>query len=787
METDTILKLLVIDDDDVDRMQLKRALAASEFKYSLSESPLLDNLDSIDSLNTFDCIFLDYLLPGDNGLTVVKKMRKNRIKTPVVIITSQGNESIAVELMKAGASDYLVKNDINGRSLEKVLRNVLAIGKMIREREEAEQALRISESRLAQAQRIAKIGNWEFTADTNSFYFSEEAYRTMDIPPGTNITVESFVSRLHPEDRAWALEAWREVLQGRVLNIDFRVLSPNGIKYTNSQGYAITDNTGKVEKIVGTLQDITERKLADEEISKARELAENSIKVREVFLANMSHEIRTPMNAILGFTELLYETHLNAEQRRYIDAIHFSGENLLVVINDILDLSKIRSGKLSIDKCDFDLHGLVTKVISVMSAKAREKGIHLSQLIDRNIPRTIIGDPVRLNQILTNLIANAIKFTQKGSVTLTVTSNTSENQNILIEFNVIDTGIGIPEEMQSAIFDNFVQASNDTTRRYGGTGLGLTIVKSLVELQHGEISLTSHPGIGSNFLVKLPFEQARAANAATPPQTLPQHESLEKLSGISVLVAEDNNVNQLLIRKVLEKVGCKIDITSGGVEALERLATNQYDIVLMDIQMPGMDGYEATRRIRNELPKPLCEIPIIAMTAHAFGSDVTRCLAAGMNDYISKPFKASDLYTRILKNVSDKKDVKDAKQIHLTPPVAPGQIDLSTFRELGRNDATFINELAITYDKQTPAFIEQLKTYTKSQNYEAINALCHQIKSSYGILKMPQLDKTLQELSTVLNSGNPPAMIKVTSLVETIIPLIASMNDQVQRGLKRTG
>lgn len=780
-----MLNLVVIDDDDVDRMQLKEALATSEYAHLLSEFSRVRDIPGLESLNAYDCIFMDYLLPGENGLSLVKKIRGKGINTPVVIITSQGNESIAVELMKAGASDYLVKNDINGRSLAKVLNNVMAIRRVTEERQQTEQALRISESRLSEAQRITKIGSWEFTAATNSFYFSDQAYKISGIQNGTPVTVELFLSQLHPEDREPTLEAWRSALTGEPLNIEFRIVTSEGLKYANSQCYVVNDNTGKLERVVGTLQDITDRKLADQEILKAREIADNSIKVREVFLANMSHEIRTPMNAILGFTELLYETTLSGEQRRYIDAIHFSGENLLVVINDILDLSKIRSGKLSIEKYDFDLYSLAANVIAVMSAKAREKSLQLTYKIDQNVPRTVKGDPVRLNQVLTNLISNAIKFTQKGSVTLAISSMPSGNQNVLIEFNVTDTGIGIPEKMYAAIFDSFVQASDDTTRKYGGTGLGLTIVKSLVELQDGEISLTSQPGSGSSFLVKIPFEHAGQVEESAHSPSLPQNEAREILKGTAVLVAEDNNVNQLLIRKVLEKVGCNVQIASGGTEALDAMAANHYDIVLMDIQMPGMDGYETTRKIRNELPKPLSEIPVIAMTAHAFGSDVTRCLAAGMNDHISKPFKAPDLYAAMIKYLSPK---KDGKLVRLAPPATTRRIDLSLFEELGRNDSEFIDELAGVYNKQTPVFISNLKSHVKTKNYEAIKALCHQIKSSYGILKVPELDKALQELSAELQeSRSPDTFIKISNLVETIVSLISEMNDQIQQGLKNTG
>lgn len=779
------LKLLVIDDDDIDRMQLKRALATSGFKYEIQEYSVIDNNADFNSFRNFDCIFLDYLLPGDNGLLLIKKIRDLGVKTPVVIITSQGNESIAVELMKAGASDYVVKNDINSQSLSKLLRNVLAMRTVVEEREMAEQALRTSESRLAEAQSIAKIGNWEFDVDANSFYCSDEVYKIAGLPKEFELTLENLFGCLHSEDREKGDVAWQEILNGKPINLDFRLNTPQGVKFANSQGYAIADNTGRIVKIIGTIQDITERKLGEEEISEARELAENSVKVREVFLANMSHEIRTPMNAILGFTDLLYDTNLSSEQKRFVDAIHFSGENLLVVINDILDLSKIRSGKMSIEKNDFNLEEVTTSILSVLAPRAKEKGLELTCTIDSHIPPVIKGDAVRLNQVLTNLISNAIKFTQEGAVMLTINSSTSENQDVLIEFSVSDTGIGIQEDKHSAIFDNFVQASNDTTRKYGGSGLGLTIVKSLVELQDGKISLRSQPGMGSTFQVHLPFEKSSHAVSERTAQVFPQGEMLENLRDIVVLVVEDNAVNQLLARKVLEKVGCEIDMASNGKEALTCIRSKQYDIVLMDLQMPEMDGYEATRQIRKDPSKSLSEIPIIAMTAHAFGSDVTRCMSAGMNDYISKPFKANDLYAKIMKYVAKKKETK-------VVPLHPGddnyRIDLSTIHQIGQEDAEFVSDLILIYERQTPAFIEKLRAFVKTHNYTAVRAICHQIRSSYGILKMPALDNVLGEISMALDSQKPGSrFMKIGSLVETVISLITVMNEEVQRGLRKTG
>jgi len=781
----TFVRLLVIDDDDADKLLLKRALRTCGFQYELTEWSDAMNISDTYALNSFDCIFLDYLLPGDNGLSLLKRIRDNGIGTPIVIITSQGNEHIAVELMKAGASDYIVKNEINGKSLGQVLLNVQQVNKIMKEREEAYKALRISESRLAEAQQIAKLGSWEFDVVTNSFYLSREVHnifeREFNAPK-----IEELLELIYIDDKDSANTTWRNALQGQSFNTDLRINTPSGIKFVHSQGRAVLNSEQRLEKVIGILQDITERKSAEQEIMKAREQAENSMKVREVFLANMSHEIRTPMNAILGFTRLLYDTHPTAEQKAYIDAIHFSGENLLVIINDILDLSKIRSGKMTIEKCEFNLQELIDGIIAVHRPKAVEKGLRLISSIGEHIPPVIQGDLVRLNQILTNLISNAIKFTEKGSVSLDINPIISENHDILLEFKVIDTGIGIPADKQSLIFDNFVQASSDTTRKYGGTGLGLAIVKSLVELQDGKISVQSTPNAGSAFIVHLPFEKV-SHQLARPLQrsSAGANDSMDQLQGAAILVAEDNRVNQMLVRKVLDKAGCKADIASNGVEAIEYLKSKKYDVILMDVQMPEMDGHETTRYIRTQLAGG-AEIPIIAMTAHAFGSDVTKCITSGMNDYISKPFKPEELYSKLIQYIQSSQSVNKQNRWAKNAFPLPGQNDSSSLHASAEADQEFINDFILLYEKQTPAFIEKLTGYARNQNFEAMKSICQEIRCSYGIVKIKELDKTLNEISELLNTGKQD-IEKINSLVNMIVSLISAITQEAKRNLRKAG
>jgi signal transduction histidine kinase/response regulator RpfG family c-di-GMP phosphodiesterase len=784
---DKPLKLLVVDDDAADRMLLKRALSCSGFEYQLAAYEDIHKVS--EDLDEFDCIFLDYLLPGENGLSLLKRFREGGIKTPVIVITSQGDESIAVELMKAGVSDYIIKNEINGQSIAMVLRNMLWKREMIQEREEAERALRISESRLAEAQRIAKIGNWEYVPLTDKLYWSPELYNLLGLDEKNTIpTIDKFVQSLYPEDKFLMNQVWTSALQGKAFSFDFRIVTPLGLRHMHAQGYSICNSSGGSDRIVGTLQDITERKLAEQEISKARELAESSIKVKEIFLANMSHEIRTPMNAILGFTRLLFETELSKEQKGFIDAIHFSGENLLVIINDILDLSKLQSGKMTIEKCEFNVYDLINGIVTVLRPKAQEKGLKLMSMIHSMVPSMIIGDPVRLNQILTNLITNAIKFTEKGTVSIDVNAfATTEHEEISLEFKVKDSGIGIPIDKQPQIFESFVQASADTTRKYGGTGLGLSIVKSLVALQDGKITLESQPGQGSTFTVHIPFIKSKTSKNSSSDSAVVESNTLEHIRGSAILVVEDNPVNQLLVKKVLGKTGCNVDIASNGIEGLELIKTKRYDVILMDIQMPEMDGYQTTYHIRNNLPQALSGIPIIALTAHAFGPDVTKCIAAGMNDYISKPFKAEDLYAKISKHCQ-KEERARIINLNQSNEVDSYNVNLSSISSVEHGDVTFLNELILAYDKQTPAFVDRLRGYVKSHNWKGIAAVCDQIKSAYDKVKMKELDKAIEELKDILNTSKPEADLpRVANMVNVIVSLISALNEEVKRNLRKTG
>ncbi|HXC05877.1 MAG TPA: ATP-binding protein, partial [Bacteroidia bacterium] len=561
----------------------------------------------------------------------------------------------------------------------------------------------------------------------------------------------------------------------------------------------VLDLDGEVERIIAIDSDITLRKQMEEELLTANKIAEHSLmkgnkaltelmiakkqleesmKVKEEFLANMSHEIRTPMNAIVGFTDLLLKAQLPDELLQYIKAIKTSGENLLVIINDILDFSKIEKGKIVFEQIGLHLTQIISTIVELLLPKSVEKEVKLSTRIDKRIPDNLIGDPTRLSQILLNLVGNAIKFTEKGEVLVNVELVDEQAGKVRLRFLVTDTGIGIPKEKLSSIFEGFTQASNATTRKYGGTGLGLTIVKQLIELQGGTVSVESEEGRGSTFSFELDFDiESEQRNYQQPAEAA---EELPRIEGLQILLVEDNYLNQVLAKKVLSDWGWKVDVADNGLMAVEKLGKGNYDVILMDIQLPEMDGYEATRHIRKNFTPPQSTLPIIAMTAHAISGEAEKCRQAGMDEYISKPFDPKALYSKIIRVIQTRRQNKQDQVVPaqgLDQPKKNGiekLTDLSYLNNLAKGNTAFIREMIRIFTEQTPEGIKGLREALENNEWSVLAGLAHKMKPSFafmGIHSMKDVIESIeQNAKKQIHAAETAALIrKLDSVCQTAI------------------
>jgi PAS domain S-box-containing protein len=489
---------------------------------------------------------------------------------------------------------------------------------------------------------------------------------------------------------------------------------------------AVYDANGNYVSSRSTIFDITLQQKAESELKEARQQAIESANVKEQFLANMSHEIRTPINSVIGFTNLIQKTSMTEEQQQFVTLIQSASENLLTIINDILDISKIEAGMLRIEKNPFSLRGLCSSIETMFYHRAREKNLSFSLYIQDNIPDTLTGDAVRLTQILVNLISNAIKFTQKGGISINITTLAQNDDAIRLRFSVKDSGIGIPADKLETIFERFQQGETDTTRKYGGTGLGLSIVKNLVQLQGGDIRVESEPGKGTEFIFEIGYSLVHVSE--TLPASLADKTAITAgaFPDARILVAEDNSMNQLLIKFTFQSWKMNYELADNGAKAIEWLQRDKFDLVLLDIQMPLMDGYATAQAIRKELKS---EIPIIAMTAHALAGEREKCISFGMNDYISKPIHEKELFSLLKKYLSDDREsnIETLKnELHY--------IDLNFLEDMVMGNGEFLKTIIKQFLKQFPGEMEALKLAVDQKDTRQVATLAHHIQSTVSIL-----------------------------------------------------
>lgn len=505
---------------------------------------------------------------------------------------------------------------------------------------------------------------------------------------------------------------------------------------------------------------ITELNIAEQKALIAAETKEN-------FLANMSHEIRTPLSGILGFTNLLQKRPLDESSAEFVSSIQRSGENLMTIVNDILDLSKIEAGMMRITTGIFSINGLLNSVETLFLERAKEKGLTISSSIDNSIPDTLTGDATRLTQILVNLIGNAIKFTHHGKVTIAVFNKQQTENEVIVGFKISDTGIGIDKEKLGEVFDRFNQGEDSTTRNYGGTGLGLSIVKKLILLQNGDIEVSSELGKGTTFTFYIPYGIAQEQLKVSKPVNTAHFKDISN-KALRVLVVDDNAINQSLMQHLLSQWNIDFSVVSNGLEAVEYLRTNECDLVLMDLQMPQMDGYTATQQIREVLH---LNLPIIAMTAHALPGEREKCLSRGMNEYISKPIKEDELF-KLISNFGLKEtkteELKSAEKVAVFK-----HIDLGYMKELSAGNTSFEQTVTNQFVTNIPQHLQQLSEAYQNEDFATLKLRAHDLKTSTAIMGLlPVLEENLDllELTVQKNEVAENALYLVKNkLAEAIV------------------
>ena len=533
----------------------------------------------------------------------------------------------------------------------------------------------------------------------------------------------------------------------------------------------------------GIIRDITHLKRANE-LKKEKELAEQSAMMKEQFLANMSHEIRTPLNAVFGMTNLLLESEQEPQQRKYLETIKSSTDHLLILINDILDYSKIEAGKIDINEAEFSLEDLVDNLYSTLKYKVENRKLDFSYELDPTLPQYVVGDAVRLNQILLNLLSNAIKFTYKGYIKLKVRLLQENKTMATIIFSVVDTGIGISESKLNKIFDSFTQVSQDTTREFGGTGLGLAITKKLVELMDGSIVVKSKEKEGSTFSFTLKLKKGHKTEKDHKQIEIPK---LKDLGELRILLAEDNTVNQFVIQETIKKWGKKItvDIADNGEIAVKKFENRNYDLVIMDVQMPIMDGYEATRYIRTKFSAPKNQTPILALTAFATIGEADKCLSIGMDDYISKPFEYLKLYEKIamltstdlehqpvieneVKNeINIKKDIA-TEAPSLTASEATPIINLNYLDQITQGDQVLRREMINVILSETPGEVLKMRELFKRNDLQTLNAIAHRFKSTGTYIGNKELEFKIKELERLSKAGEATEIDNLLKYIENV-------------------
>ncbi len=673
----------------------------------------------------------------------------------------------------------------------------------ISERRKAERHIRESEERFRLVSQATNEVIWENDVRSGEQRWAGATQPMLGYEPGElGNTSAWWRQQIHPEDRQRVISTIERLIQsgGQKWSTEYRVRHKQGnYRIVLDRGCIVRNEEGEPMRMLGSIMDVTERRQAEEETKRAKEVAEESSRAKSEFLANMSHEIRSPMNGVIGMAGLLLDTDLTLEQRRYAEAVRNSGDVLLILLDDILHFSKLEAGEVHIESIDFDLQYVVRDVCTLFTERARDRGLELSSYIDPGVPTALVGDPFRLRQILTNIVGNAIKFTEEGHVALKVELVDESPPEARIRFEVSDTGIGMTEEQISRLFQAFSQADTSTTRRYGGTGLGLVISKQLIELMGGELKVESESGVGSTFYFVLPVsrQQGVSGEIHSSPSTLLQADSfatmshgsrrLETPDSATILVAEDTFVNQMVAVELLQRRGFRADVVGNGAAAVESLSHASYAAILMDLQMPDMDGYEATAEIRR-LEGHDRHTPIIAMTAYALHGDREKALSAGMDDYIAKPIRPEELDRVLARWVFG--SLPAYEEVDLPTDSSPEEpsgsldqrvlADLRTIQQEG--GAEIVDRLVESFRDEAPSHLATLRRTAQTEDTQVFKRTAHTLNGICRAVGASEMASVCGELETMSDASLRTQASDAVSWLENELERVQDLLDaELQR------
>ena len=652
-----------------------------------------------------------------------------------------------------------------------------------RKRAEEAEALQLANDRLEQALRGSNVGIWDFDMRggklVDATFYWANLWESLGYEPETQESAAnpSPWLRVHLEDRERILAAVGAHLRGetREIDVESRLIHKDGsLRWRLNRGIAVRDAQGRAIRLIGTSVDITDRRRLEEELLRAKEEAEAGNRAKDAFLANVSHEIRTPMNAILGMTELVLDSPLADEPRQWLRTVKSAADNLLFIIDDLLDFSKIEAGKVDLNTFEFSLRAELADTLRAMAIHARDKGLELSGSVDPEVPDELLGDAVRLRQVLINLIENAVKFTAQGEVSVHVqVSETLEaEREVELRFAVRDTGIGIPRDKQAVIFQAFAQQDTSTTRRYGGTGLGLTIAARLAALMAGGIVVTSEPGQGSTFTLTARFLRKAGDSCGATTELSEASVSMHSAPAppLNILIAEDNEFNAQLIRQLLQRRGHQVTVAINGIDALAHATRGSYELMLLDLHMPGLDGFEVIQKIRARERSTGGHLPVVALTARSRKEDRDRCLASGMDEFLGKPVHAGALWGA----------VERVTPLLVRPERAwPLPVDSRVLLAACGGDANILERIGIALRGHLPLELQRAAHCLSAGDAAALREAAHRI---YGMVSAvsSQAGAVASELEDLAALGQlqaaAPLLDQLTLTSEELLAVIGSLS-----------